>query len=258
MLTLEGVPLDDSARRWTVEYASRWRQPPPVVINNVVIPGQHGSIPAADVAFAPGTASLVMMIHGNSYADRDANYRTLCQMMASTRIRTLTDTTLSQFARVQYVSASEMEIWGVSDARVTFSLGLPYGFWQDVNAAEIDLGTTTGTKTPAALNGGSAPIVDPIIVATGSGTVSFRMADTETGTWLQWTGTIPAGQSLRIEPDNETAWLVPSGSPWTGGTSVSGLLSLSPGQFQLSASNNFQVTKNWTAQTLMRARRAYL
>ena len=61
-----------------------------------------------------------------------------------------------------------------------------------------------------------------------------------------------------IEPDTASAWLVPSASPWNGGTDASGLLTVGPGQFVLSPGSGFTIAKTGTTNTQVRARRAYL
>lgn len=261
MLTLDGVPLDDPSGRFYVLAASRVRTPPAVVVNDVTVPGQHGVIPSNTSVYGPGSAVLTMRVRGGSYTALMANYTALMAAVGIRRVaRTLVDTEIAQQASVQPVSISDLEqnvLRKMATCAVTFSI--PRSFWRDTADITVDLGTTAGTKTPSALTGGSAPILDPLFVVAGGNFTNITITDDAAITYCNLTGNIPAGQSVRIEPDPGLAWLVPSGSPWGGGTDVSGFLTLGPGQFSLTSGSGFTITRVSPAtNTQVRARRAYL
>lgn len=260
MLTLDGVPLDDPAGRFYVLAASRVRNPPTVIVNDLSVPGQHGALPGGTRVYGPGTVTLAMRMRGGTYASAMTSYTALMALMGVQRtVRTLLDDEVGQSAGIYLVSISDLEqntrrMWTCG-----ITLSIPRAFWRDATDTTVDLSTTAGTKTPTALQGGSAPILDPVFVAEGNGaSTDFKVTDTATLTYLRFVGTVPSGQSVRIEPDTASAWLVSTGAPWNGGTDTSGLLTMGPGQFVLSPGMSFTITKTGATGTQVRARRAYL
>lgn len=258
-LLLDGVPLTDAARRWWVEDDTRLRQPPAVTISDVTIPGMHGVIPSLSSTFNPGGCTVAMGLKATSYGALLVNLAALTRLFGPRgRLRTLTDTDGGCRAQVQYVSASELALTGFTSGTVDFTLSLPRSFWEDIDPVTVDLGGTDGVKAPAQLQGGSAPIVDPIFVAGGNGAgTDITITDDDSGSWLRFDGAVPAGQAVRIRPDRGTAHLVDADSPWSGGTAASGLLELGPGQFRLTEDISFTVDAAGGAGLQLRARRAY-
>jgi hypothetical protein len=260
MLTLSGLPLDDPAGRFYPLATSRVRNPPAVVVSDVNVPGQHGMLPGGNGVYGPGSVILNMRVRGGSYSAMMASYSALMFLVGLRRVpRTMIDTELNQMAAVQLVSVSDLEqnFRQMSSCTVTFSV--PRAFWEDTTDTTVDLGTGAGAMTPSALVGGSAPILAPVFAIVGNGaSTDFRVSDSATGTYFRFVGNVPAGQSVRIEPDTASAWLVSPADPWNGGTDVSGLLTIGPGQFVLSPGVSFLITKTGSTQTQLRARRAYL
>lgn len=260
MLTLDGALLDDAAGRFYVLATSQVRNPPTVVVSDVNVPGQHGVIPGNLSVYGPGSVILSMRVRGGTYAAMLANYTALMAAVGVRRVpRTLLDTEINQQASVQLVSVSEFRQVFRKMGDCTVTLSIPRSFWRDSADLTVDLGTTGGTQTPGALQGGSAPILDPVFVSVGNGaSTDFKVTDDETLTSFRFVGTVPGGQSVRIEPDTASAYLVTSGSPWNGGTDASGLLTVGPGQFVLSPGSGFTIAKTGSTNTQVRARRAYL
>lgn len=262
MLTLDGVPLDDAAERFYVLAASRVRNPPAIVVNDVTVPGMHGVIPSNTSVYGPGLVTLTMRVRGNSYAALMANYTALMAAVGVRRVtRTLVDTEIAQQASVQLTSISDLEqnvLRRMSTCTVTFSI--PRSFWRDASDTTVDLGTTAGAKAPGALTGGSAPIVDPVFVVAGMNlfVTNFKVTDDASLSYFEVVGSVPAASAVRIEPDTASAWLVPVAEPWNGGTDVSDFVTLGPGQFVLTPGSGFTITKTGTTNTQVRARRAYL
>lgn len=258
--TLDGTNLVDPAGRWTLSADSRVRVPAPFAITDVSIPGHHGVLAALRTTASPGSAVLAFSVAGADYDALLANYNSLARLVGPrNRLRTLIDGDYR--ASVQYVSSTEFEVVaGDTDGTVTFTLSIPSGFWRDAAVASVDLGSSSGLKSPAALQGGTAPIVDPaFVVASSGGQVDVTVTDTETGAWLTFDGPVPGGHSVRISPATATAYVADSDDPWSGGDAASGYLTLGPGQFQLSADLEFRVTHDGSGGGVqMRARRAYL
>lgn len=259
--TLGGVALDDPAGRWTLNSDSRVRMPPPVVVNDVALPGRHGVLPGLPVA-GPGGSVLAFDLVASGYDQLLANHHALLAFCGPRPgLRTLVDGDYR--ALVQYVSATELEVVaGDTNARVAVTFSIPSGFWQDAATTTVDLGGTDGTKTPAALQGGTAPIVDPVFVVEGGGAgTDITITDTLTGTWVRWNGDAPDGQSVRFNPHTATAKLASNSDPWSGDSdtaNVQGYLTIGPGQFQLSPDVSFTVTHAGSRPVQVRARRAYL
>lgn len=241
--TLDGVPLNDSAGRWQLNDDTRLRQPPPATIADVSIPGMHGVLPALTSTYGPGSALLSFDVQGRTYAQLLDNLAALSVAVGSLRrLRVLADGDYR--ASVQYVTATEFEVLaGGSLGRISFTYSIPTGFWQDADYVTINL-NANDPNAPAALRGGSAPIVDALWLVSDGTTVT----DDTSETWFRWNG---PGVG-RINTLRQTAY---SGGDWSGGSNISGGLVLGPGQFQLSPDIHFTVSGG---DGQLRARRAYL
>lgn len=242
-ITLAGVSLDDAAGRWRLNDDTRLRQPPATIINDVIIPGRHGALRADYFTFGPGRALVALDLYGADYNALRANFHAVSALAGSGRndLRWLVDPPYQ--ALVQYTSTSELVVGpGGVTGSVQFTFSIPSGFWQDV--ASQDVALASGTSSPTALRGGSAPITDALFLVESG----VRVTDADTGAYFQWNG----GGSARIDPLRQTAY---SGWSWTGGANVSGDLVMGPDNFQLSATMSVTVSGG---NATVRARRGYL
>ncbi|GAB3304330.1 hypothetical protein EK0264_03770 [Epidermidibacterium keratini] len=134
--------------------------------------------------------------------------------------------------------------------RSTFLLERLDPFWRD------DLPIVVTEASVGALRGGSAPIADPQFMAPGQGVATrVRIRDQITGQWIRYEGDVPVGQYVRIEPADETAFIVANPHAWAGGVEDLAGVETGPGGFEL------QPAVDWTSTVegvRLNARRAYL
>ena len=128
-----------------------------------------------------------------------------------------------------------------------FEISVIDAFWRDVTEE------TVTAATIARLRGGSAPIVDPLILIQGSGASVYRVTDQVTGKWIEWRGALSTSQWARLDPLNETGWQVTSAA-WSGGAEKPGLVRTGAGGFEVHP----DVQLTLPANTQIRARRAFL
>ncbi|WP_345264747.1 hypothetical protein [Nocardioides nanhaiensis] len=162
------------------------------------------------------------------------------------------------------LAAVEPEMFDPFTAELVLPFDLPTVFWRDADAREnVSTSTSSWSITNAAnLAGTTGSITDPVFMVPGP-VASVVVTDATTGRSVRWSGaTIPSGSSLRIEPGILAAYRV-TGTAWTGGTDVSGGLSVGPNGFDLNPNTNQRI--GWTLTrtggagvNTCRARRAFL
>jgi hypothetical protein len=92
----------------------------------------------------------------------------------------------------------------ITDALLTVELTMPDPFWRDSTDSALASGIAPGFNgTVAGLNGATAPMQDLQFIVTGPIT-NPTITDNESGSWCQYTGTVPAGDTLTIVNSNMT------------------------------------------------------
>lgn len=135
---------------------------------------------------------------------------------------------------------------GLTYSELVFRVDVIDAFWRDVNE-QVEVAPFS------LLRGGSAPIVDAGILIPGTGAPAYRVTDNVTGKWIEWSGSVPSGQWVRLDPLNETGWQVTSES-FEGGTEKPGLVRTGAGGFEIHPT----VDLTTPTGTKIAARRAFL
>lgn len=86
----------------------------------------------------------------------------------------------------------------VTDAMITVELTFPDPFWRDTTDTALASGIAPGfSGTVSSMAAATAPMQDLQFIVTGPVT-NPRITDNESGHWVQYTGTVPAGDTLTI------------------------------------------------------------
>jgi hypothetical protein len=101
----------------------------------------------------------------------------------------------SRLALVTVCAPYSPELVPVTNGLVTVELTLPDGFWRD--ASDSTLVTTFAPGTGTVLSGATAPMNDLEFDITGPVT-NPRVTDNESGSWVQYNGTVAATNVLKI------------------------------------------------------------
>lgn len=152
-------------------------------------------------------------------------------------------------------------------ATLTLPFDVPGVFWRDsVTATVSSPAQITWTGDPNELAGTTGTITDPVFLLDGSLAAAVTITDEATSKSLRWIGNVPTASRLRIDVATLSAFAVPTatGDGWTGGTEVSGGLSVGPGGFDLNPNAAGRV--RWFLDrgpgpagiNALRARRTYL
>ena len=226
-LTIDGVRLDTLA--WNIETLEGRLTFPSTRAERPVIPGDDGAVFIPNQSFDEGVQTLSMWVRG---CDVDGaipggssamqEFRT--NLLKLTRIfgikHRMLDVRQTWPAGVIQYYASVDDTFDFSgnalnkSAKFAVVLKIPDVFGQDVNTTDYSSATnlTTGTTlTLTALDGGSAPVRDAIIVVNGPAT-NPRLTNPETGEWVQLNATIASGTNWRF---NCATWETRTGAGLT-------------------------------------------
>ncbi|MCY4726693.1 hypothetical protein NYO98_10425 [Nocardioides sp. STR2] len=266
---LDGVALDDPAGRWAVSDKTLLGPLPAPALSAVTIPGVHGSAPVPPTVRGPGSHTVGLIVTDNDAAGKPGGHQQMRANVAALwaiaaplgrlpdlRYYAAPDAPTWRAAAVRLLAAVEPEMHDPYTAEVVLPFDLPGVFWRESNEQTIAVGQG---GIVAELDGTTGSITDPVLRFPGPVT-DVRATDTATGKTLRWSGNVPAGSFLRIEPATYTA-RVTTTSAWTGGADVSGGLSVGPGGFDLNPNAQQRVALTITGApgaNQIRARRAFL
>ncbi|PFG17183.1 hypothetical protein ATK74_1746 [Propionicimonas paludicola] len=221
----------------SVQSAGMWR--PSVSTSRTLIQtaGEHGAVAVGLPVYESPTLNIELLVRASSQTDLEGK---LSQIHAVLGAPNLTVTRIyksgSLSAQAVLASIGHSDFVFGSLTRVLISLSIPGVFlrgdvWtSDVLAANWDL---TGAELTG-LSGSTAPIGDAILRVTGPCTNPY-VSDPTSGTGLQYTGTVAAGQYLFMSARPLKARLSTSSTDWlSGGTDVSAALTYpAAGRLQL-------------------------
>lgn len=204
----------------------------------IELAGQHGNLNPGLPIFESSTVSMQALVMAASEAaveEAVSHFTALCASPTLTLTRTSDGVTATAAAKLVSISPSDWhpDAWM---CRITALFAIPGVFlrgdvWtSDVLAANWDL---TGVELTG-LSGSTAPVGDAILRVTGPCTNPY-VSDPTSGTGLQYTGTVSAGQYLFMSARPLRARLSSSSTDWaSGGTDVSAALTYpAAGRLQL-------------------------
>lgn len=114
---------------------------------------------------------------------------------------------------VSVMGVIEPTLVPVTDAMITVEVTFPDPFWRDATDSTLASGIAPGfSGVVTGMAAGTAPINDMQFNITGPVT-NPRITDNESGSWVQYTGTIAAGKTLVIH--NVNMGIDDGGSGWT-------------------------------------------
>lgn len=131
----------------------------------------------------------------------DANLDFLSMLFARRRnlsnlVKTMSNGT-SRLGLVTVDSVIEPTLVPITDALLTVELTFPYAFWQDATDTTLATLAAAFTGVVTGMAASTAPVNDAKFVITGPIT-NPRITDNESGHWVQYTGTVAAGNTLSI------------------------------------------------------------
>ncbi len=231
-LTVDGVRLDTLA--YNIETLDGRLSFPATRGENPVVPGDDGSIFIPNRTYEDGIMTLKMWVRGcdvdgavpggsSQRAEFRKNLQRLTRLLgAKHRVLDVRQTWPTDPITIQYLCTVQDAIDFSSStfnpmAKFAVVLRIPDVFGQDVNTTDYTSATnlTTGTTlTLTALDGGTAPCRDSIIVVNGPAT-NPRITNPETGEWVQLNVTMASGTNWRL---NCATWESRSGSGLTVGS----------------------------------------
>lgn len=205
-------------------------QPPTLKGDHLALSGANGVIPQFNRAYEPGSVVLKMWVLGCEVDGTvpglrsgrrqlfERNLRMLLRLFGyQGNIITLKKTiygdsldsapiTVTARAIVSEVSSIDTQM-ARQRATVSVALTLVDSFWSDATVTTDTTGASaTVPKTLNLTDVGTAPVDDAVIKITGPIT-SPRVTCPASGSWIQYNGTVSAGQTLTIDSKAGTAFL---------------------------------------------------
>ncbi|SPT53804.1 Uncharacterised protein [Actinomyces bovis] len=256
--TIDGQDLDDPQGRWRLTNATSlptWGAPR---LPNVEVPGRIGVLPLPPTSAAPATLVLGLLVQADDQkrATLDQNLRALAALLRPFG-RLLRVTHRPAGAPVREATARlsgsvEPKFFPAAvAATVSVSLELPEGVWRDPVPTEM------AAADLSKIDGGAMPISDAVILVASPGS-PVKITDQGSGGSMTWSGVVPPGKALLLEPALYRASFTAGSWSRSGAVDASSGLSLSAGGFSITpdTSGHHAVTvTGGTAQ--IRARRAY-
>ena len=204
--------------------------PPDLRGSHLSIPGMNGVYAQYNRSYEPGTIALKMWVLGCDVDGTLPGIRSARRQMFERNVRMLfrlfgyqgNTVTLSKTIYGDYEGATPIKVKAraIIDgftsldtmaarqrAELTVTMTLVDSFWSDVNTTTDSTGASaTMPKTLALSDVGTAPVDDSTITITGPITAP-RVTCPASGSWIQYTGSVAAGQTLVIDTGAGTAKL---------------------------------------------------
>lgn len=196
MYTIDGVPLSDPYRRWTVHRESQRRTPVAFRTVDVNVPGGDGNIPIYGENIEATALALELNVYGRTPDLIEERVNFLRSLLGRTTGPLEVARRDGKVAAAKPAAISDPVMTDVY-ARLSVTLSIPAGVWRgsEETWTHPDPGTATAFATPIA---SSRPITDSLILITGPAT-SPIITDPATGSTVQYTGNVPAGQKLLVD-----------------------------------------------------------
>lgn len=204
--------------------------PPDLRGSHLSIPGMNGVYAQYNRSYEPGTIALKMWVLGCDVDGTLPGIRSSRRQMFERNVRMLfrlfgyqgNTVTLSKTIYGDYEGATPTTVKAraIIDgftsldtmaarqrAELTVTMTLVDSFWSDVNTTTDSTDASATMPKPLALSDvGTAPVDDSIITITGPITAP-RVTCPASGSWIQYTGSVAAGQTLVIDTGAGTAKL---------------------------------------------------
>lgn len=131
----------------------------------------------------------------------DANLDTLTRLFSRRRkliniVRAMSNGT-SRLALCSVMSVIEPQLVPITSGQITVELTIPDGFWRDATDTTLATLAAAFSGRVTALDTATAPMNDLEFDIVGPVT-NPRITDNESGSWVQYTGTVSAGNTLKI------------------------------------------------------------
>lgn len=205
-------------------------QPPTLKGDHLALSGANGVIPQFNRAYEPGSVALKMWVLGCEVDGTvpglrsgrrqlfERNLRMLLRLFGYqgnvvTLKKTIYGDSLDSAPITVTARAIVSEVANIDTqmarqrATVSVALTLVDSFWSDATVTTDTTGASaTVPKTLNLTDVGTAPVDDAVIKITGPIT-SPRVTCPASGSWIQYNGTVPAGQTLTIDSKVGTAVL---------------------------------------------------
>lgn len=146
----------------------------------------------------------------------DKNFDTLTRLFARRRnllsvVRNMSDGS-ARGALCSVMSVIEPQLVPVTSAQITVELTIPDGFWRDAVDSTLATLAAAFSGRVTALDAATAPMNDMQFNIVGPVT-NPRITDNESGSWVQYTGTVAAGKTLVVH--NTNMGIDDGGSGWS-------------------------------------------
>lgn len=227
MYTIDGVPLSDPYRRWTVHRESQRRTPVAFRSVDVSVPGVDGNIPIYGENVEATALALELNVYGSPVQiENRVNF--LRSLLGRTTGPLTVERRGGLVADAKPVSISD-PVMTDHYARISVTLSIPAGVWRGPSATWVHSDPlSTDADVVDTLDGGSRPITDVLVLITGPATTP-EVEDVATGSRLRYTGSVPAGQKLLIDTSRWRATLG-AGVSWgsTGTNATASIVGTGP------------------------------
>ncbi|TSI11975.1 hypothetical protein [Brevibacterium aurantiacum] len=228
MYTIDGVPLSDPYRRWTVHRETQRRTPVAFRSVDVNVPGGDGNIPIFGENIEATALALELNVYGRTPDQIEERVNFLRSLLGRTTGPLEVARRDGKVAAAKPAAISDPVRTDVY-ARLSITLSIPAGVWRGPESTWTHPSPlTTGPQAATSFDGASRPITDSLILITGPATTP-TVTDTATGSTVRYTGAVPAGQKLLVDCAEWRAALGSSVS-WgsTASTATAGIVSTGP------------------------------
>lgn len=218
MYTIDGVPLSDPKRRWTVHRESQRRTPVAFRSVDVNVPGGDGNIPIYGENIEATALALELNVYGTpGQIEERVNF--LRSLLGRTSGPIEVEKRGGLVADAKPASISD-PVMTEHYARVGATLSIPSGVWRGPEVAYSRIHRReTSEVTISELNGSSRAMTDSLILIEGPAN-GPRITDVATGSTIRFTGNVPTGENLLIDTRSWRA-SVGAGVSWgSGGTNA--------------------------------------
>lgn len=208
MPSINGISLDDTVRGWTYLEASEWTAATGMARPSLTVPGVDGSVPMTGTQDTP----VLPISVGCTFDTLEALKSVFLQpSLDFTREGT------PGSAAAQLNSLSEVRVTGGKNPQMELKAVLSFpGVWFRGPVETVTAPVTSPSTAVTAFAGISGKVTDSLVRLTD---VTDPKVTDSAGTFVKYTGTVPAGQYLRIDSLTGRAWLTGSDT-WSGGSEV--------------------------------------
>lgn len=215
MYSVNGVPLDNPARGWSLQAGSKPLSQLVREVTSLRLPGVHGTVQIPD-SFASPTVPIVVRTPRSGL-------EALYALFTSDDVVLSLTGTPSRSVAVEFLSATIDDFTeAVSAVDFTAIIRLSGAFWRDTTETiSAPVTIASGSQSvPGIFPGMSAPVQDAIVRVRG-GVGSNMIVQDAGGSWFSYAPSLTTSQWLRFDSATGQAWVTPS-DVWVGGTDVSG------------------------------------